>query len=450
MKKAIKTVAKTIALLTLTIVAILIVSLSINEIFISDKNDYKLEDYQINIVGEVNNTVIIDNFKKLSDYSLNSEKINPNKQMFINVCELPNCFSKYYFDNDLYSSEIETDDCYCYFSAQNTEAICFGYFIEKDYERATWYIANGYQIPNIYDNQISEIMIVENAEENVIQTPTNVGVFPRVNFSNTITLDDSIIINKCKEQFQKTEYSYFENQTMQFERDSDYDFLKSSFDCNPLNEYLVLAKFDDSGIYQMLGVISNSDSSLYGSVIYSNIAKDFTWENFLNFAGQKNVYKSESYSMQDYSNYFAVYYGLSEFTLNFKILEERSDVFGYTVYSNGKAVITSYLGDESEIIFPNKIDGYDVIGINAIISDKDAFMGANFKLKKVTVEEGIQFVGPCVFEKCYRLKEVLLPKSLLLIYNGAFCDCKSLKKLSVPNNLCFVDESAFLGCKLDR
>ena len=436
MKKAIKIIILSAVLIAIALGIIFVIMISFAD-KTSSVTPHTLEEYQLDIVGKIDSSVNIDGFSDLNDYSLNSEKMNPDGQKFGNMCELSGTYYKYYVENSFYSSDVETDDYYCYFCGESPEKLSFGYYIEKDYRSAYWYIADEYKIPNAYDNKITEIKIIDKVIDDTM--------IPRVKTSDAVRITDSETINKCKTQFEKTEYGFFDSQTMQYVRDADYDFLKNSFECNPSVEYLVLAKFDDSGIYQLLGIISKSEPVISSDCIYPDLSKDFTWKNFLYFSMPHNFYEDDIKPIQTYADYYSVYYGFSEYFLSFKTSEGSSDMFDYTVYSNGKAVITRYFGNESELVIPNKIDGYDVVGITASICDKNA--RAEFKLKKVTIQEGIEFIGPDVFMSCYMLKDVILPDSLQFIYKAAFYNCKSLKKIILPDNVQYVYSSAFGGCK---
>ena len=405
------------------------------------KVDYNLSDYGMNIIELSDSTVKPEDFSELGDFTLNSEKMNPSGYGFYNVYELPDCMRKYYFDNTFYLSENEAEDCYCYFCGKDAENVRFGYFIEKDFQRATWYISNGYQIQNAYDNEISEILITENSDEKVIQTPTDLGRFPRIKSAEAVKITEAEAIDKCAEQFNKSGYEYFDRQEMQYERDTEYDFLKKLFDCNPSEEYLVLAKFDDSGIYQLLGVIGREVTVPDSLLRCPDISEDFTCEQFIKYYyDMENISADEIDPNTVCAHYYEVYYGFSPGTLDFAASTSGSGDFEYTVYSNGKAVIDRYCGDASEIVFPNRIDGHEVAGIACKIDfDTD--------LKKVTVQEGIEFIGPGVFYGHSKLKNVTLPESLRFIYWAAFCDCKSLKNINVPNGIEYVYQNAFGGCK---
>ena len=76
------------------------------------------------------------------------------------------------------------------------------------------------------------------------------------------------------------------------------------------------------------------------------------------------------------------------------------------ILMNGYAVLTGYLGSESALSIPSRLDGYLVAAI-----DNNAFKGKAF-LTDVTVPDGVVLIGAAAFCDCPALKAVTLPKSV--------------------------------------
>lgn len=176
---------------------------------------------------------------------------------------------------------------------------------------------------------------------------------------------------------------------------------------------------------------------------YPAIDKSFTWNDYLNILNDKNI--------PDYSgnicDYFNTYYGMTiDSELDFSVSSGSNDLFDYTIYKNNKAIITKYKGNSSEVVIPNKIDGHDVVGITASLADQDSLLMTDFKIKKVEIQEGIQFIGREVFIRCVFMNEVVLPESLMGIDNEAFAYCYSLKKINLSGSLKCIDTGAFYKC----
>ena len=74
--------------------------------------------------------------------------------------------------------------------------------------------------------------------------------------------------------------------------------------------------------------------------------------------------------------------------------------YDYVVH-NGKATITAYKGSSSEIIIPERLDGYEVTGIGAVFAYNKA-------ITKVVIPEGISYIAPRAFEGCSAITEITL------------------------------------------
>ena len=70
-------------------------------------------------------------------------------------------------------------------------------------------------------------------------------------------------------------------------------------------------------------------------------------------------------------------------------------------------------------------------------------------IKKVTLSEGIERIGPYAFAKMTALEEIVLPKSLETIDYGAFYGCTSLKKITGIENVKFINQGAFENCAIN-
>ncbi|MCD7729895.1 MAG: leucine-rich repeat domain-containing protein [Oscillospiraceae bacterium] len=86
----------------------------------------------------------------------------------------------------------------------------------------------------------------------------------------------------------------------------------------------------------------------------------------------------------------------------------------YTYSSNGVATITDYLGDETDVVVPETIDGYTVTAI-----------------------------GDGAFRNEKEITSIVLPDTVTSIGYNAFSDCKSLKELSIPSSVNSIGSRAF-------
>ncbi len=109
--------------------------------------------------------------------------------------------------------------------------------------------------------------------------------------------------------------------------------------------------------------------------------------------------------------------------------------YTYELNSNNQAVITSYQGTSSDILIPNSIDDYKVIGIKAHAFDENRNNTNGKNLKSVTISEGITSVGDFAFVDCNNLESVILPETLTSLGEQTFLNCNKLNQINVPSNL---------------
>jgi hypothetical protein len=103
--------------------------------------------------------------------------------------------------------------------------------------------------------------------------------------------------------------------------------------------------------------------------------------------------------------------------------------------------IAGYLGEDSHVTIPKCIQNFHVKAIDEI-----AFLSTG-SLKKVTIEQGVTFIGNAAFLDCNELTEVELPDGLLKIDYEAFTGCKKLAKIRFPESLLSIGSHAFGDCE---
>lgn len=150
--------------------------------------------------------------------------------------------------------------------------------------------------------------------------------------------------------------------------------------------------------------------------------------------------QSEGAVIVDLENYFNAYFFVIE---KFKLKSAESGDFKYDVYENNTAVISGYTGNDKDIVFPDTIDGYPVVGIGKID------FRSRFKSKKITVKTGSNtlFISGSSFDYCYGIKKVVLNEGLTVIFRGAFGFAESLTEINFPSTLEEIGDSAFYDCK---
>ncbi len=164
------------------------------------------------------------------------------------------------------------------------------------------------------------------------------------------------------------------------------------------------------------------------------ISDKFTWNDYLKYA------QSEGAVIVDLENYFNAYFFVIE---KFKLKSAESGDFKYDVYENNTAVISEYTGNEKDIVFPDTVDGYPVVGIGKID------FRSRFKSKKITVktDSNTLFISGSSFDYCYGIKKVVLNEGLTVIFRSAFGFAESLTEINFPSTLEEIGDSAFYDCK---
>ncbi len=118
----------------------------------------------------------------------------------------------------------------------------------------------------------------------------------------------------------------------------------------------------------------------------------------------------------------------------------QSGDYSYEKLNDDKISVFRYLGNDTEVFIPSKIDGKSVVRIG-----EKAFYDR--AITSVHIPDGVIQVGESAFEKCDRLKSVRFPiLTLKELSDRAFSNCHSLEKINLPSNLTFIGNYAFLEC----
>lgn len=135
--------------------------------------------------------------------------------------------------------------------------------------------------------------------------------------------------------------------------------------------------------------------------------------------------------------------------------------FQYTENDDGGITITKYIGTDTSVIIPDKIEGKFVteIGngafeygaesvdiVSVIIPSSVENIGSfsfcrSPSLKTVILKEGVKTIGKGAFINCTSLQSVVLPTSLTLINSEAFSLCTALKHITIPSDCLDAEKS---------
>lgn len=121
------------------------------------------------------------------------------------------------------------------------------------------------------------------------------------------------------------------------------------------------------------------------------------------------------------------------------LLVADSSNYEYRI-EDGKAILTRYTPSftDKNIIVPEEIDGYPVIGL-------DGTFQQNQQIEHATIPEGVEFLNNYCFSKCRNLKTINLPDTLTTIGRGCFSE-SGIQSIDFSINLNKIGISAFEEC----
>ena len=116
--------------------------------------------------------------------------------------------------------------------------------------------------------------------------------------------------------------------------------------------------------------------------------------------------------------------------------EESQSDYEYD-FCDDKIRLLNYLGDETEVVVPSVINGYEVAYL------KGTFM-ENSQIEKVVLPDSIIEIGDHTFENCYALTTINVPSNLKQIGADAFRFCCALTgDIDLPEGLTTLEARAF-------
>lgn len=96
------------------------------------------------------------------------------------------------------------------------------------------------------------------------------------------------------------------------------------------------------------------------------------------------------------------------------------------IVENGEAIISEYIGSDSEVTIPSTLGGFPVTEIY------DSSFGYKSFITKIVIPEGVKRIGKGTFQRCTAVSEIVIPNSIEVIDDAAFVYCSSLTNISFP------------------
>ncbi len=136
-----------------------------------------------------------------------------------------------------------------------------------------------------------------------------------------------------------------------------------------------------------------------------------------------------------------------------------SDGFRYYINEKSEAVITRYIGGESDVVVPSTLGGYMVTAIaplafscmksGGIFAD-DRYIADN-QLVSVFLPDTVKIIGKFAFAQNLSLEEINIPSGIKMIPTECFFECESLKEIVLPETVTEIGDMAFKWCeKLEK
>lgn len=131
----------------------------------------------------------------------------------------------------------------------------------------------------------------------------------------------------------------------------------------------------------------------------------------------------------------------------------EKDGFRFYVNENNEAVITRYVGTESNVIVPETLDGFKVTALGKLSFSKDYHDTAdentthpNNQIISISLPETLTEIGRSAFAGNTALETINIPSSLSEIPDECFLYCNSLENIDIPQSIKKIGNSAFERC----
>lgn len=117
--------------------------------------------------------------------------------------------------------------------------------------------------------------------------------------------------------------------------------------------------------------------------------------------------------------------------------------YRYENIDGNSIIFWEYLGSDTDLVVPEKIDGKTV----TMLARGAFYNQAN--LKSITLPKTLTYIKGCAFWGCTSLESVVIPDGVSTIEEYAFAECYSLKSVTIPKSVTSIGRELFYDLTSD-
>ncbi len=194
------------------------------------------------------------------------------------------------------------------------------------------------------------------------------------------------------------------------------------------------------------GTVEQFESDVFGDAKVANLPKTINFYNSFNttiYSVLETKYGYFGEVSEEDENWVT----FTKSNITREILTDSD--YQYYINKSGEAVISKYVGAESDIVVPEKLGGVTVTtigydsfrkrgGISSVtLPDTVKYIQSNAfrkceNMTTINVGSGIKNIGFGAFYGCIKLQEIVLPKAVTAIAGYTFYDCNKLTSIQAP------------------
>ena len=111
--------------------------------------------------------------------------------------------------------------------------------------------------------------------------------------------------------------------------------------------------------------------------------------------------------------------------------------YRYENIDGNSIIFWEYLGSDTDLVVPEKIDGKTV----TMLARGAFYNQAN--LKSITLPKTLTYIKGCAFWGCTSLESVVIPDGVSTIEEYAFTECYNLKSVTIPKSVTSIGDRLF-------